>query len=256
METIRDNELYQVSAEESNTLQIDVLDLLLTLWRNVFTILLGTAVFALAAYIYVSVMVTPVYSSTATMYVINAQNYDTSLSYSDIQSSTLLVNDYRQLIRSDSVVDQAITELGLTDLTASKITENLSVTVVNETRFLNVKYTDPDPYRAADVANKICEVSCTQFQEIMNVDKASIVDQAKVPTVPSSPHVKKYVLFGGLMGMAVVVLYILIRYIMDDTLKTSEDVEQHLGLSILGNIPEMESLAKKNKKKKSKKNKK
>ena len=75
METIRDNELYQVSAEESNTLQIDVLDLLLTLWRNVFTILLGTAVFALAAYIYVSVMVTPVYSSTATMYVSPAHSW-------------------------------------------------------------------------------------------------------------------------------------------------------------------------------------
>ena len=55
--------------------------------------------------------------------------------------------------------------------------------------------------------------------------------------------------------MALVIAYVLARYLMDDTLKTSEDVEQHLGLSILGNIPEMESLAKKNKKKKTKKNK-
>ena len=255
METMKENELYQAPTEQSNTLQIDVIDLLFTLWRNAFTILLGTAVFALAAYIYVSVMVTPVYSSTATMYVINAQNYDTSLTYSDIQSSTQLANDIKQLMRSNRVLDQVIMELGITDISASKVRSNLSVSVVNETRFLNVKYTDSDPYRAADVTNKICEVACVQIQELLNVDKASVVDSARVPKTPSSPNVRKYIGFGTLLGMALVIAYVLARYLMDDTLKTSEDVEQHLGLSILGNIPEMESLAKKNKKKKTKKNK-
>ena len=252
METMKDNELYQVSAEQSGTMQIDLIDLLLTFWRNAFTIVLGAAVFGLAAYIWVSVMVTPVYRATATMYVINAQNYDASLTYSDIQSSTQLVNDYRQLIRSDRVLDRTIETLGLTDLTAKQMRSNLSVSITDETRFLNVKYLDKDPYQAADVANTICEISCTQFQEIMNVDKASIVDPAKVPTEPAAPHVKKYVAFGGLLGVLFVMLYILIRYVLDDTMKTSDDVEQHLGLSVLGNIPEMESLAKANKNKKKK----
>ena len=84
------------------------------------------------------------------------------------------------------------------------------------------------------------------------MDKASIVDPAKVPTEPAAPHVKKYVAFGGLLGVLFVMLYILIRYVLDDTMKTSDDVEQHLGLSVLGNIPEMESLAKANKDKKKK----
>ena len=113
--------------------------------------------------------------------MINAQNYDTSLTYSDIQSSTQLANDIKQLMRSNRVLDQVIMELGITDISASKVRSNLSVSVVNETRFLNVKYTDSDPYRAADVTNKICEVACVQIQELLNVDKASVVDSARVP---------------------------------------------------------------------------
>lgn len=259
MEIVKDNEneIYQASAEKSIGIEIDVIDLLLTLWDNAVSIVLGACFLGLLAYLYVTLAVVPTYTASATMYVINAQNYEASLTYADIQSSTQLINDSRQLILSDKVIDQTIENLGLEGITASQIRGSLSVTIQEDTRFLKITTTNTDPYRAADISNMICQVASEEIQTTMNLEKVSIVDVAKVPASPSAPNVRRYVLGGGLLGAVLMILFVMVRYMLDDTLKTTEDVEKYLELSLLGSIPELESLSetKKSKKKKNKKHK-
>lgn len=250
------NEIYQIATDKTEGMEIDLMDLLTTLWENIVSIALSACCVALLAYLYVSLTTVPTYTASATMYVINAQDSDASLTYSDLQSSTQLINDSRQLILSNRVIEKAIDNLELEGITAGQIKSSMSVTIQDDTRFLKVAVVDTDPYRAADIANMICEVSCEAFQEIMNIDKASVVDTATIPSSPSGPNVKKYVFGGAFIGALIMILVVLIRYILDDTLKTTEDVEKYLNLSVLGSIPEMEALSENKKSKKKSRNKK
>ncbi len=254
MEPLMDNgnEIYQISTEKNEGMEIDVMDLLVTLRNNIVSIVLCACCAALLAYLYVSLATVPVYTSSASMYVINAQNAESSLTYADIQSSTQLVSDSRELILSDRVIGKALEKLGIEDMTIDQVRGTMSVTVLEGTRFLKIAVVNTDPYRAADLANAVCEVSCAEFQEIMKIEKASVVDTAVVPDAPSGPNVKKYVLGGALAGAFIMILIAIIRYMLDDTLKTTEDVEKYLGLSVLGSIPEIESLSENKKSKKKK----
>lgn len=258
MEPLMDNgnEMYQIPTEKTEEFEIDVMNLLMALRDNIVSILLSACCLALVGYLYVSLAMVPTYTASATMYVINAQNSDASLTYSDLQSSTQLISDSKQLVLSDRVIKEAINNLGLTDVTVDQVRGNLSVAIVDGTRFLKVAVVNTDPYYAADLANMICEVSCEAFQEIMSIDRANVVDTATVPEAPSGPSVKKYVLGGGLIGAVLMILFVMIRYLMDDTLKTTEDIEKYLGLSVLGSIPEMEALSENKKSKKKSKKKK
>lgn len=250
------NEIYQIATDKTEGMEIDLMDLLNTLWQNIVSIALSACCVALLAYLYVSLTTVPTYTASATMYVINAQNSDASLTYSDLQSSTQLINDSRQLILSNRVIEKAIDHLGIEGVTANQVKSRMSVTIQDDTRFLKVAVVDTDPYRAADIANMICEVSCEAFQEIMNIDKASVVDTATIPSSPSGPNVKKYVFSGAFIGALIMILVVMIRYILDDTLKTTEDVEKYLNLSVLGSIPEMEALSENKKSKKKNRSKK
>lgn len=252
MEPVMDNgnEIYQISTRRTEGVEIDVMDLLTTLWNNAVSIVLSACCVALLAYLYVSLAKVPTYTSSATMYVINAQNAESSLTYADLQSSTQLINDSQELILSDRVIKKAIENLELEDMTAEQLRGSMSVTIQGETRFLKVAVVSTDPYRAADLANMICEVACEAFEDIMNIDKASVVDTAVVPSAPSGPNVKGFVLGGAFIGAFAMILFVMIRYMLDDTLKTTEDVEKYLGLSVLGSIPELESLSENKKSKK------
>ncbi len=244
MEPLKNNEseIYQISTRSTEGVEIDVMDLLKLLWNNVVSIVLGACCVALLAYLYVSLAKVPTYTSSATMYVINSQNADASPTYADLQSSTHLIRDAQQLIYSDRVLKKTIENLGLENVTADQVRGNMSVAIQGETRFLEVVVVNTDPYRAADLANMICEVSCEALKDILNINMAKVVDVAEVPGAPSGPNVKGFVLGGGFLGAFIMIVFVMIRYLMDDTLKTTDDIEKHLGLSVLGNIPELESL--------------
>ena len=85
----------------------------------------------------------------------------------------------------------------------------------------------------------------------MDIDAVNVVETANIPDQKSSPNISKNGVIGGLLGVLLSVAIILIAYISNDTIKTQEDVERYLGLSMLGTIP-LTAADRKNKKKKQK----
>ena len=86
-------------------------------------------------------------------------------------------------------------------------------------------------------ANCICEVASSHIQNVMDIEAVNVVEPANMPTIKAGPSVTKWTLLGGIAGVLIICISIFAQYAMDDTIKSSEDVEKYLGLSTLALIP-------------------
>lgn len=83
----------------------------------------------------------------------------------------------------------------------------------------------------------------------MDIKAVNVVETANIPDEPSSPSVPKNGVIGGLLGILLAAAVVIIVYLTNDTVKTPEDVEKYLGLSVLGTIPYSSKMGKKSKRK-------
>ena len=183
--------------------------------------------------------VTPMYQSTTGIYVMSRQNSDT-LSLSDTQLSSQLTRDYEELIQSRTVLESVITKTGI-DETYKGLKDRVAISNVRDTRIIYITVTDANPETARMLADAIREEGARHIKDVTNVEAVNVVDEANLPTSPSSPSVAKWALIGGFIGAIASMAVIIIRYLMDDTIKSSEDVEKYLGWSTLALIPMMYS---------------
>lgn len=191
--------------------------------------------------------ITPQYESTTKVYILNKQNSNT-LTYSDVQLGTQLTKDYAQLIKSRTVLEQVITTCGLEE-GYNAFTERVSVETLTDTRIIAITVTDPDPAMAQILANEICKVASKHIKSVMDIQAVNVADEANLPTSPASPSIAKWTALGLLLGAFLCAMVIIVRFLLDDTIKTSEDIERYLELSTLAMIPIIEA-PDKNKKKK------
>lgn len=181
----------------------------------------------------------PVYEANTSLYVINKQtDSQLSVAYSDLMAGQYLVKDYRELVKSRTVTGAVIEELKLTGITHAMLAEKISVNSKNDTRIIEIRVQDGDPERARQIADKVGEVFVNKVIDLMKVENVSVVDKAQVPTKPVNPKPVMNIAIAFFTGlMASIGIVFLIEY-LDDSIKTSEDVEKYLGLTVLGTIPE------------------
>lgn len=234
-----------------DVIEIDVLELLGVIMQRFWIIAVSTIGLALAAFLISIYVLTPMYDSVTKIYIINRQSSE-SLTYSDLQSGTQLTKDYKALVTSRPVIEGVISELGL-DYTVDELVDKITVDIPTDTRIVSIMVTNPDPVKARDIANAIRVSASAHIEAVMNTEAVNVVEDANLPTEPSSPNVIKNTAIGGMAGLLLAAAIIVIIYIMDDSIKNPEDVENYLHLSVLGSIPDMEAAAKNNKKEKKKK---
>lgn len=215
--------------------EIDLLDLLLYLKKKLWIIILSFLVCAAAGFAFTYFFIDTEYTATTRMYVLNRSS-ESNVAYSDFQVSNQLMEDYKVLITGENVTKEVIRQLGL-DMSASQLSKKISVTAKDNTRVLQINVTDTDPQRAAEIANCVREISGEQIQQIMDVDAVNLVYAADVPQSPSGPNVMKNTILAALVGLVAAVGIFVVIYLIDDTIRTEEDVERYLGLSTLGVIP-------------------
>lgn len=239
----------QQNLQDNTDIEIDVLELFHVLLNKFWIILLAGIIAALAFVGGTILFITPQYQSTTKMYVLSKQDNNT-ITQQDMQTSLSLTKDYAELIKSRTVTEGVIAQLNL-DLTHEQLLGKVSVDSATDTRILSITVTDPDPYEACKIANAIRDVAANHIKNVMDIDAVKVVETANIPDQKSSPNISKNGVIGGLLGVLLSVAIILIAYISNDTIKTQEDVERYLGLSMLGTIP-LTAADRKNKKKKQK----
>jgi len=224
-----------METNNNDVIEIDLLELagvLLNKWWLIILVSITTAIIGFAISFF---LIVPTYESTTKIYILN-KNDNQTVTYSDVQLGSQLTKDYSELINSRYVLEEVAQKLNL-DMEYSYMKKIISVTTPSDTRIVSITVEDKDPVMAMNIANAVRESASVHISNVMDIDAVNIVESANMPTKKSSPSYTKSVLLGGIVGCVLVCAILLIGYLMNDTIKTSEDVEKFLGLSTLGIIP-------------------
>ena len=226
----------QEKSKETENIEIDLREIFGVLLHRLWIIIVAALVCGAVAFMYSFFIITPQYQSTTKVYILNKQNASGSVTYSDVQLSATLSKDYVQLVTSRYVIEGVIKELNL-DETYESLVGRVSASNATDTRIIAITVTDPDPAQAQRMANSVRDLAAKHITEVMDIEAVNVVDQANLPDSPVSPSISKSTIIGALVGIIISAAVIIIQHLLDDTIKTSEDVEKYLGLSTLALIP-------------------
>lgn len=215
--------------------QIDLIELFYALKKRALILLAALVAGAVIAGAYTKLLVTPVYSATSSILVLSKETTLTSLA--DLQLGSQLSQDYAVLFKTRSVMQDVISELGL-DMSYQQLENSITISYPNNTRIMELTVTNADPKLAKQLADKVAEVGAKYVEEQMEVTAPKIIEKAEVPGGPVSPNTKKNMMMGALAGLVLVGGVIVLITIMDDTVKTEEDVMNYLGVPALASIPD------------------
>ncbi|WP_409227730.1 YveK family protein [Gudongella sp. SC589] len=181
------------------------------------------------------------YQANTTLMVGRPKDYVTEnkLEYNELLLNQRLVSTYGELIKTRTVADRVIENMGLS-LTYNQLREKLNVSLVKDTEIIRISVIDTDPVLAAEIANETSEVFMETVQEIMKVENIQVIDTAQVPTAPIQPRPLMNIAIAGVLAVMLGVFIAFLIEFLDTTIKTPEDVEKHLGLPVIGSIPMVE----------------
>lgn len=220
-------------------IEIDLKQIFFVVFDKLLLIIVVTILAGCITFMYSKFIVRPVYNSTTQIYVMSKSD-DNKTTYTDLQTSNILTKDYQVIILSRPVMENVIADLDL-DMSIEELQAMISVEIVTDTRLINIDVESTDPWLARNIADCVKEISKEQIQKIMNIESVNTVEEANLPLNPVSPRVLRNVMIGSIIGFVFVVGFIIIRFLLDDTIKTPEDIEKYLGVSVLSSIPVAES---------------
>ncbi len=215
--------------------EIDLLELLFAFRRRILWIVLVAILGGGISFAGTRVLMTPMYESTTTMLVLTSETTLSSLS--ELQLGTQLTNDYEILTKSRAVLETVIENLNL-NLGYEQLNNMVSISNPEDSRIMEITLTYPDPEEAKTIVDEIASVTSEFIGDQMEGIPPKIIDQGEVPSGPSSPSVSRNTLLGILLGIVVSCGIITVITVMDDTIKTEEDIEYYLGIPTLASVPD------------------
>ncbi len=216
-------------------MEIDLIDLFYYLKKKIWAIVAAFLVFAILGAVFTTFFMQDEYTAKTRMYVLNRSS-EAGISSSDYSISNYMVKDYEVLITGENVTREVIDRLHL-DMSVSELAGKISVSAIENTRILQIIVVDNDAKRAAAIANCVREISSAQIKEIMDVDAVNLVYEAEVPAGKSGPNMTQNMIIAAVLGVVLAIGVLVVVYMLDDTIRTDEDVTRFLGLDTLGVIP-------------------
>ena len=222
--------------------QIDLLEVANVIWQKIWAVIMCFVIGAVLFGGYTKMMVTPQYTATSMIYILGQSTSISSVA--ELQLSSELTADFTIMAKSRSVINGVIKEMDL-NMSYDQLKNSVEVSNPSDSHILQIAVTNPDPKLAKDISNTMANAVAENIASVMATDKPSIAEKAVTPGAPSSPNLMKNIAMGGIVGAALAVGLIVLGYMMDDTIKTEEDVRKYLQINTLASV----SLEKKRRKK-------
>ena len=202
---------------------------------KIVMILIIVGVVLVAGNIYSLAIRTPMYHSSTTV-VLVSEKKDT-YSTTDLQLNQNLVGTYSQIIKSRKVLSKVIDNLKL-KCTVEELMENITVSSVDSTEIIKITVSDAKAMNAFKITDEVANVFTDEIKDIYNLENISIVDKAVIATAPYNANLIKDNLIYLLAGIVLSCGVVFVIYYFDTTIKSSETVEEKLGLTVLGVVPD------------------
>lgn len=230
--------------------EIDLIDLAWALLDKIHYIVLCFLIGAVIMNAYSYFLVRPTYKSTAKMYVVSASK-NSVVDLDALNIGTSLTADYEQLMLSYPVLEQVINKLNL-DMDSDTLAKMITLENPTDTRILNINVVSTDPKNARDIANTLMDVSVDYLPKTMSTNAPNVAQKAKLADHKDGPSYTKYTMIGALAGAFLYCMYLVVKYLMDDTIHTADDMEKYFDIVPLAVIPDVEELASEKQQKKGK----
>ncbi|MBE5921270.1 MAG: hypothetical protein E7269_00710 [Lachnospiraceae bacterium] len=222
--------------EKDQELEINIKELFFEYIGNWWIIVMVAAIFGIGAYIITDVTVPVTYASSTTMYILD--NGDSAqLTYNSLQTAAQLTADYQQMIVCRPVLEEVIEGMKL-DYTYEQLLSKISVSVPSEaSRIIELRVETEDPAQSRDIADAIRIAAISYIEEITDFDGCHVLEEANYPKSKAGPFPQKKAVIAFMLGAILSIGVITVFYILDDTIKTAEDIQKYLEGDVLGMIP-------------------
>lgn len=216
---------------------IDLREIFFLLKNNAISVVASTLVCAIVGFLVTTFLITPQYEASATMIVNSQQNQaNANITNDMITTSKNLVNTYGIVIKSDTVLQQVIDALNL-DMTYEEMRNRVQVSAVDSTQVMRIAVQDANPAQAKAVVGKIVEIAPDIVRDAVEAGSVKVISDARVGDAPVSPNKMMNTAIAGLLGLVLSVGVVFLREMMNNTFKTDDDIQKHLGFTVLGVIP-------------------
>lgn len=244
------------TVQRDGVIEVDLLEVGYMLWRRWWLILLSAIIGGAAMWAVTTRLITPMYESSATLYILNKTTSITSMA--DIQIGSELSSDFEVIATSKPVLDGAIEEIEDEEgmkFTRSDILRNLEVSTIDDTRLLVITVRHENPQIACIIANAVAEVTASRMAEITKSEPPTMAEWAEASKNPASPSLVKNVILGVVLAVLLMCVILIVSFMSDDNIKTEEDVARYLDAPTLANISYIDEKERKKKSKEDKKKK-
>lgn len=213
--------------------------------RRVWVMILVALIVTVGMFTYVKMTFVPRYQSTATLYILNQDSEDSASSaYNNFNLALKVVNDCTYLLKSHTVLDEVIQSLNLR-MDYEELYGAISTANPEDTRILEVTVEASTPESAKSIVDAVCSIGPDKIRHAMGFDQVNLYEYGVLNEEPCNTiGLMSYLLVGITAAVLVYAVFLLV-YLLDDRIRTAEDVQRYLGLSILGEMPNSEDTSRK-----------
>ena len=240
MSSFTNNTGIDKSKKRTNTDEINLIPILSALLKKIWLIILVAIIVGGAVFTCTKFLVTPTYRASFTAYVNNKSqlnNVDT-ITGSDLTASQQLVRAYSETINSRNILLASASSINL-DVPYKSLASRVSTQVQNETMIITVYVVDVTPEGAYNLARAIATVAPKQIANIIEGSSMKIIDMPQIPDSIYKPSYVKNTVIGVLLGALAAAAYIAVKFLLDDKVKTENELESRFSIPVVGVIPDM-----------------
>lgn len=217
--------------------EIDLLELFRAVLKYIKLIIVLCIVFGLGGFLGTKFLITPTYTASTSIFLTPQINDTGSLDYNSTMANSKLVTNVVNLLTQNNIMSEVAKDVGMEN--ASSVKKCITVSNETDTEIVTVTATTTDPKLSKDIANGTVDTFIKTMQKNLNVRNIEIVDKAKLSYLPSGPNAKKNGVLAAAVGFVLGAGYAVLRYLLDNRLRTKEEAEKYLGIPVFCEIPEL-----------------
>lgn len=238
---------------QRDEIEIDLLEVFLIIKEKILIITAIGLLLSCLGCVFTAFLMPPVYTSKSSILVLTKET--TLASLADLQMGSQLTNDYEVLITSRPVLETVIENLGL-DMEFEDFKKDITVQNPTDTRILEISVESNSPQVSRDIVNELTVVASNFIGDKMEVVPPKIIEEGQLPTKRTSPIMWKNALICLFVGLILSAAVIVVMAVIDDTIKSEDDIDKYLGIPTLASVPDRKDYINTDKQKKKKKEKK
>ena len=233
----RNDAYMNVANVEDDEDVIDLLEVARAILKYIKLIILLCVAFGAVGFFGTKYLIAPKYTASTSIYLTPQINDTGSLDYNSQMANSKLVTNVVNLMTQNNVMSEVAKDVGMEN--AASVKKCITVTNESNTEIITISATTTDPKLSKDIANGTVNTFIKTMQKNLNVRNIEIVDKAKLSYVPSGPNIKKNTLLATMVGFVLGCGYAVLKFLLDNRLRTKEEAEKYLGIPVFCEIPEL-----------------